>query len=246
LLSVATSAALGFGFLYLVRPNAGELGAIRVVVADDNGKSGNALRVVVAEAPLAQKDAVSPGMAYTGTVHYPAPYLTRPNLKLTSGKRHYEAIAETELGFTWVARLLPDDLREGAPQGGNVLDKLLGDQAALAAVKGNLKPGLVFEDFTWEAKGLRAPPSALPTKTFVQKGAFYSQIGHESVVFFELPYDSPPNVELSSSFERHSSTVILECTAKSFKWRNTEKEGGRNHGDVTWTAKGVRSGAVGK
>jgi len=246
LLSITTTAALGFGFLYLTRPNAGELGAIRVVVSDDNGKTGNAIRVLVAEAPLAQKDVVSPGMAYTGTVHYPAPYLTLPNLKLTSGKRHYEVIAETELGFTWGARLLPDDLREGVAKDGNLLDKIFGSDAALTALKGSLKPGLVFEDFTWEAKGLRAPPSALPPKTFVQKGSFYSQLGQESVVFFEVPYDSPPNVELSSPvYSLHTSTLILECTEKSFRWRNTAKSGS-SYGDVTWTAKGVRTRGEGK
>src|SRR5438067_1179405 len=85
LLAVATAAALGLGFLYLARPNAGELGTIRVIVADENGGSGSAIRVIVAEAPLIQKESISPGLAYTGVVHYPAPYLTRPNLKLSHG-----------------------------------------------------------------------------------------------------------------------------------------------------------------
>ena len=240
LLSVATAAALGFAFLYLARPNAGELGAIRVVVTDDNGKAGNAIRVVVTEAPLVQKETVAPSMAVSGVVHYPEPYLTRPNLKLVCGKRQYEVVAETELGFTWVAQLQKDDLREDAAKEGNVLEKIFGDQAALAAFKGNLKPGLLFEGFSWEAKGLRAPPSALPPKTFTQKGTFYSQAGHESVVFFEVPYDHPPNVELSSPFARHASTVIVEVTAQSFKWKNTEKAGGSHVGDVNWTAKGIR------
>ena len=55
LLAVATAAALGFGFLYFTRPNAGELGAIRVVVADENGKSRSAIHVIVAEARLSRR-----------------------------------------------------------------------------------------------------------------------------------------------------------------------------------------------
>jgi hypothetical protein len=242
LLAVAIAAASGFAFLYFTRPNTGELGSIRVVVTDDDGKGGNAIRVVVAEAPLAQKDTVSPGAMYTGVVHYLAPYLTKPNLKLTSGKRKYEVRAETELEFTWVARPLPDDFREDVTKDANLLDKFLGDSLAAASAQGKLKPGLVFEDFAWEAKGLRAPPSALPPKTFQQKGTFYSQTGHESVVFFEVPYDSPPNVELSGSLHSHESTVILEITEKCFKWKNTGKAGQQSYGDVNWTAKGIRGG----
>jgi hypothetical protein len=241
LLAVAIAAASGFAFLYFNQRNAGELGSIRVVVTDDDGKGGSAIRVVVAEAPLAQKETVSPGAMYTGVVRYPAPYLIKPNLKLTSGKRKYDVASETELGFTWVARPLPDDFREGVNKDANLLDKFLGDSLEIASAQGKLKSGLVFEDFTWEAKGLRAPPSALPPKTFQQQGRFFSQIGHESVVFFEVPYDSPPNVELSGVFSSHANTVILEITEKSFKWKNTETAGGRNYGDVTWTAKGIRA-----
>jgi hypothetical protein len=240
LLSITTAAALGFGFLFMTRPNAGELGAIRVVVTDDNGKSGSAIHLIVAEAPFVQKDAISPGPASTGTVHYPLPYLTKPNLKLTSGKRQYGVSAESESGFTWVARLLPDDLRDGTPKNGGILEKLVGDDAAVASLKGNLKPGLTFDDFTWEAKGVRAPTSAIPM-TFEQTGTFFSTQGREGTEFFPIPYDSPPHVELSSE-DVNKDTTIVECTPKSFKWR----QGAPTFwtGSVTWKARGIRNASA--
>jgi hypothetical protein len=239
LLAITTSAALGFAVLYFLRPNAGELGAIRVVLTDDNGKPANSIHINVAEAPFIQKETVSPGSKPSNIVYYPVPYLVRPNLKLSSAKRKYEVVAETEAGFTWAARIGTEDLREAAPKEGNMLDKLLQDPKALAALLGSLKPGLVFEDFTWEAKGIRAPISALPPKIHVQNGNFYSNLGQQSIVFFEYPFDSPPNVEFSGG--NHRDTVIVECTAQNFKWRNEAKDLNRGYvGDVKWTAKGVR------
>ena len=73
LLAISTSAVLGLGYLYLARPNAGELGAVRVVISDEEGKSANTIRVVVSEAPLVQKDTIAPGAAFTGVVYYPRP-----------------------------------------------------------------------------------------------------------------------------------------------------------------------------
>ena len=51
----------------------------------------------------------------------------------------------------------------------------------------------MFEDFSWEAKGLRAPPSSLPPKTFEQRGSFTTVIGQQGMVAFPVPYASPPN-----------------------------------------------------
>lgn len=231
LLAVTTSAALGFGFLYLTRPSPGELGSIRVVVSDDNGKTGDTIHVTVGETPLVQKEIVSPGALFTDTVHYPVPYLVKPNLKLTSGKRAYTVKMETELGFTWVARPLPEDFREDVNKDPTIVEGLHGVELAAAAAQGKLKPGLVFEDFTWEAKGLRAPQSAVP---FPQSESFYSPPGKEGQEFFPIPYESPPNVVVSPAIE------VVECTAKGFKWRNAGSSGYQ----VTWTAKGVRD--VGK
>lgn len=214
------------------------------MVTDDNGKSGNALQVVVAEAPLVQKDMISPGPAYTGTVHYANPYLMKPHLKFITGKRHYDVVAETENGFTWVARLRPDDYRADATKDAIPLEKLLGNDAGLAALRGTLKPDLVFEGFTWEASGLRAPPSALPPKVFEQADEFYSQIGQGAVVHFPIPYASAPSVVLSGG-NNHRDTVIVECTATGFKWKNIAKDRNGWSGDVRWKARGVL-GSAGK
>jgi hypothetical protein len=249
LLAVTTTSTLGFGFLYLTRPNAGELGSVRVVVADEDGKAGNVLRVVVAEAPLVQKDTVSPGRAPTGTVHYPVPYRTQPNLKLVCGKRHYDVVAETELGFTWSARVLPDDLRDDARKDPAQFDRLLGDTVELAAIKGTLKPGLVFEEFTWEAKGLRAPPSALPPKTFEQTGTFEAVSGQEAPVQFPVAYASAPNVEVGVDAARYPGgvvvsveTVVVESTPTGFRWKAVPKDPSRKTVEslsMKWKARGV-------
>lgn len=248
LLAIAISAALGLGYLQLIRPNAGELGAVRVVIVDDEGKSSGAIRIVVAEAPLAQKETVSPGTAFAGTVNYPTPYLTKPNLKLVSGKRRYTVREETELGFTWVANPLPDDFREDANKEDpnkvvGALESILGG-LELAATQGKLKPGLSFEDFTWEAKGPRAPLSTLPPKTFVQKGTFNTVFGQESVVFFPIPYAAPPNVVFTRGYG--ASVIVAECTPHNFKWRNVAAARFGNEGDVDWTATGILAPAPGK
>jgi hypothetical protein len=243
LLAIATASAVAFAFLYLTRPNPGELGSVRVVVTDDNGKSGNSLHVVVAEAPQVQKEVVSPGANFAGVVHYPVPYLIRPNLKLTAANRSYETTKETEFGFAWVARPRPDDFRDDAKKDNTLLENLLGATLETAAATGKLKSGLVFEDFTWEAKGLRAPLSALPPPTFEQTGTFVTAPGKDFEVFFKIPYASPPNVELTGS--HRVDAVITACTARSFTWRYNEKGSSPGY-DVTWTAKGVLAGPGGK
>src|SRR5207248_2593882 len=132
---------------------------------------------------------------------------------------------------TWAAQALPDDFREDTRKDAKLLDKLLGGSLLTAMAIDNLKPGLVFEDFSWEAKGLRAPPASLPPKPFEQKGSFYSPIAQEGVVFYQVPYDSPPNVELSGAARQN--TVVVECNAKSFKWRNTAKDNSGWAGELT-------------
>jgi hypothetical protein len=252
LLAIASAVAISFGFLYLTRPNPGELGSISVVVTDDQGKPGSTLRVIVAEAPLEQTDTVAPGLNYTGIVHYPIPYLVQPNLKLTGGKRRYDVVKESELGFTWVAQPLADDFRDDAKKNqmfekgfGVPFERLLESNLELAALNHALKPGLVFEDFTWQARGLRGPPPSLPPKPFEQKGTFFSQYGQEAPVHFPVPFDSAPNIELAGP--AHVNTVIVECTAASFKWRNTAKGITSGwEGDLTWTARGLVGTAVRK
>jgi hypothetical protein len=215
-LAVATTAAVGFGFLYLTRPSD-----------------------AVGEAPYAQGDTVSPGASIWGTVRYAVPYLTPPNLKLTCAKRQYEVIAETELGFTWVAQITPEDLALHLPPPGSY-EWLSG--TTVEQRKKNLKPGLIFEEFRWAAKGLRVPPSTSPT-LFEQKGTFYSDDQREGTEYFPVPYDSPPNVSLSHNGHIDRGVSIVECTEKSFKWKQVADYGSR---EVTWTAKGVRREGEGK
>ncbi|HJZ58775.1 MAG TPA: hypothetical protein VKE74_27780 [Gemmataceae bacterium] len=237
LLAVAIAAASGFAFLYFTRPNPGELGAVRVVVAED-GKAGdgNALHVFVGEAPLVQKETVSPGREWRGVVHYPIPYRLLPNLKLSSGTRKYEVVKQDETGFAWIARLLPDDFTEEARKGPDA-DRLVELSFDLQSTFGKLRPGLVYEDFTWEAKGLRAAISAIPPKPFEQSGTFTVIHGQDGVVGFPIPYAGPPNVELSGP--RGDRVAIIECAATHFKWRNTAKEAFANDGEAKWTARGI-------
>jgi hypothetical protein len=235
LLVVATAAAGGFALLFFLRLGPADLGAIHVVVTDDDGKGGNTLHVIVAEAPLAQKETVSPRTAYTGVVHYPVPYRTNPHLKLTSGKRPYEVVAETPFGFTWVARPLPEDIPDDAKKDAIVKNFLKG---SLAEFTGVLKPGLVFEDFTWEARGLRAPPSSLPPQVFEQKGPFRTVHGQQGVVHFPIPYRQAPNVTLKMS--GWNKTIVTECTPAGFKWKNTGGDDQFNNESAEWIAKGVR------
>jgi hypothetical protein len=237
LLALTTSAAAAFAFLYFKRPGSGELGSIRVSMTDDNGKGGSTIHVVVAEAPFEQRDTVAPGSDFGGIVHYPTPYLSKPNLKLTSAKRQYQIVEETPFGFTWAARPLPEDFRDDAKSDDNVFQKLLTDSLAKVAL-GNLKSGLVLEDFTWQASGLRAGPADLPPQTFEQKGLFKQTPGQQGPVNFPIPYRQAPNVKLNAG--DFTKTVITEVTPTGFKWKNTGGDDVWNNGQIEWTAVGVR------
>lgn len=237
--AVAASAAIGFAALYILRPNAGELGAIKVQVTDDAGKAGNTLHITVAEAPFVQKEPVSPGQTYSGSVQFPQPFHVPPHLKLTStGKRLYEVVSVTEYGFAWMAKPLPEDIREDAKKDADAVERVLGSGGLLfAQAQGKLKPGIVFEDFTWEAKGVRMPLGSLPPRTHTQEGSFQTLIGQEGQVMYPIPYSSPPNVELTGGYK--NAVVITEVTATGFKWKNPMKDKFANEGSVQWTSKGV-------
>jgi hypothetical protein len=234
LLAVMTAVAGGFAFLHFTRPNAGDLGQIRVVVAEDGKADPNALTVYVAEAPFVQKDTVSPGSKFSGVVNYAAPYRLPPNLKVTATGRQYDVLKQDETGFTWAARPKLDDLSEAArklPDADRLVDRgfelLAGERA---------RPGIVYEDFTWEAKGLRAPASALPPRPYEQAGTFQGIHKQEGVVPFPIPYAGPPNVHLGG---RAHCIVLVEVTPAQFRWRSAATEAFGNDGEVTWTARGL-------
>src|SRR5690348_133990 len=105
-LAVSTTAAVCLAVLYFRHP------------AAPGGAGGGPLAAVFGGEPpvqkdgyepLVQKDAVSPQTNHTGTVYYPIPYASPPNLKLTASKRQYDIVKQDELGFTWMARPTPDD-----------------------------------------------------------------------------------------------------------------------------------------
>ena len=56
----------------------------------------------------------------------------------------------------------------------------------------------------------------------------------EGVIYFPIPYASPPNIELGGDA---GEVVIVDCTSKSFKWRNA---GFLGQFHVSWTARGAR------
>ena len=238
--AVAASAAVGLGVLYFMRPNAGELGAIKVQVTDDAGKGGSAIHITVAEAPFVQTEPVKPGQSFAGPVQFPLPYQLPPHIKLTSasGKRLYEVVTVNEYGFTWTAKPLPDDISEEGRKDTIGFERILGvGGLAMAQLRGYLKPSTVFEDFTWEAKGVRMPLGNLPPRTHTAEGKFYTIFGQEGPVMFPVPYATPPHVEVTGGYR--SVTVISEVTATGFKWKNVAKDRFGNEGEVQWTAKGI-------
>jgi hypothetical protein len=184
--------------------------------------------------PFTQKDTVSPRDHATGQVFYPVPFATKPNVKLASQGHDYEVVREDEFGFVWTVRVKSGDIkpeffarREGIPETVSL--------AELQAAIGNLRPGLVFEDFTWEARGVRGGKIAVP---FEQTGRFIALPNTDGEVIFPVPYAQPANVELSNN----QFTTVTECRANGFKWKNVCEKGKEffAQGNVDWVSKGVR------
>jgi hypothetical protein len=98
-----------------------------------------------------------------------------------------------------------------------------------------------YEDFTWEAQGVRARGDRTPLRTFEQKGTFQSSAGgEEAEVFFPAPYASPPNIELSQGAGER--VVVTRCTRLGFRWKNTGDKSDRlAAASAAWTARGVKA-----
>lgn len=250
LLAATSALAVLFGMLYFARP--GELGVVRVVVeepgdgkgaAAGQGRRAASVSVVIGEAPVEQTDTVSPRRAYTGTVYYRVPFALPPNLRLTSKNRQYDVLKQDEIGFTWVARPLAEDYRENTR--GEFVNFLPQDPQWWALTGHNrLKADIEFEDFTWEARGLRAAAATLRMRAFEQKGKFQTIAGKEAPVYFPVPYESPPNVELSGT--RSGSVLVAECTPKYFRWKHAGPSGTQYEGEVEWIARGIKAAEVPK
>ena len=196
--------------------------------------AGAAAGVVVDEAVLRQSDTVSPKAAFTGVVIYPVPYGAPPNLKLTAPARDYEIVKQDENGFTWKAVAKLDDFRDDKR---HLIEGHLGRDIAFQTNVGAIKPNLQFEDFTWEAKGVRPGKDTV----YVQQGVFNTIADKDGEVNFPIPYGAAPNVEFAG--QASGAVIIVESRPASFKWKNVPQAGpfAVNSGSVSWKAKGIRA-----
>ena len=157
-----------------------------------------------------------------GHVIYPMPYALPPHLTLTAEKRRYTIVKQDELGFTWVATDLDEDFTRTKDKDGPVREK---------------RRDIVYEPFTWEARGVKPQGDGNLTKLFEQEGNFCPVPGEQGDVNFPFPYALPPNVELSGSAKDY--VVLMETRATGFKWKHNFK--GANTSDLKWKAKGIRA-----
>jgi hypothetical protein len=186
-----------------------------------------------------QKDTVSPKSEMKGAVYYPIPFATTPNLKVSQNKREYKILEETEYGFSWLATPLVEDFIE--VQSPKALEEKLAERVGFE-ILGNLlnlkkKPNLIFEDFTWEAKGVRGKPKPRP---LTDRGSFQTLPNADGEVTFSVQYAFPPKVELSGN----SHTTITEVRVGGFKWKNVTAKGDEffGKGSVTWYSTGIPAG----
>lgn len=223
LLALAGSAAITLGVLYLSNRSPGQAQGTPGSPAGGGGPGSDS-------GPLTQQGTVKPEGLGSGEMFYPVPYASPPNLTVGPGSR-YLIVRQDEYGFTWLDRARMADARNllaSLPEVNNFLPK--GEEPKFDPVQPEL---------TWEAKGVRGAPGAQPFKLFEQTGKFQSDKGQQGQVNFSIPYASPPNVELSGN---HEKTVITECTATGFKWKNgSDGKWSSEYGEVTWKAKGVRA-----
>ena len=242
-LAVAASAAVTVGFLYVTRLARSELGVVQVVVTDDPpgggdgaGRPRGTIHVVVGEGPVGQKGVVSPKAEAAGQVFYPVPYAHPPNLKLSAPTRTYAVTRQDEMGFAWAARPRADDFKDAGPKADEVLQKPFEALAGAA-----LKPGLTFEDFAWEASGLRATRESLRQQVFEQNGVFDTVVGQEGEVTFPVPYAAAPNVELEGPTAAKNMTLVTASRPGGFRWKNVGAHEFTDTGKAKWRAKGVRA-----
>ena len=185
--------------------------------------------------PFTQKDTVSPKRDSSGKVFYPIPFAIPPSLKLTAARHEFVIVTQDEFGFTWGVRPLEEDLVPDPKRDADMLATLLRNSTAFMT-PAQLKPGLVYEDFTWEAKGVRGSGLPLPRE---QTGSFTTLPNTDGEVIYPIPYTQPAHVELTGN----NNVAVTEMRANGFKWKNVTKKGDEffGSGSVTWKARGVRS-----
>jgi hypothetical protein len=181
--------------------------------------------------PYSQSGRIEPHGESSGVVYYPVPYAGPPNLTVLPGAR-YLIVKQDELGFTWLDRARMKDARS--------LVASVPELAALLPKSEEAKFDPEQPPLSWEARGVRAAAGVQPMIPFEQTGTFVSDLGQQGQVNFVFPYASPPNVELTAG--SREKTVIVECTATGFKWKNgSTGKWPSEYGEVTWKARGIRA-----
>jgi hypothetical protein len=227
--AVCATAAITLAVLYFRQPTAGVHSA-----------GGGPLAAVFGDEPLVQKDTVSPQSRYTGVIYYPVPYASPPNLKLTATKRQYDIVKQEETSFTWMARPMVEDFNDNR-RGEAEAHLNLPIEGLLLNF---LKPNIQYEDFTWEAKGMRVGKDAGAMQAFEQTGTFNTIIGKDGEVNFPIPYALAPNIELSG--QPSGAVIVVESRPTGFKWKNAGDNAFFHNGQATWKAKGVRATEIPK
>jgi hypothetical protein len=199
--------------------------AIGSWIARPRAATGSPESAAPAAEPSTQRGTVKLEGLPTGTVYYPIPFASPPHLELKPSAR-FLILKQDEAGFTWADRARVKDVAELANQFPELAK----------AASGADKPEGPPPDLEWEATGPRAAHAGFP-RTFAQKGRFESQPGAEGVVYFPLPYASPPNVEFTSLPE----VIVTECTRLGFHWSAPASSRSTSTKTVDWTARGVRA-----
>src|SRR5262249_25712279 len=194
------------------------------VIRPRNATGGSENSPPAAE-PYTQRGTVKPEHLPTGVVYYQTPFASPPHLELKPSAR-FLILKQDEAGFTWADRARVKDVTELANQFPELAK----------AAPGADKPEGPPPNLEWEATGPRAAHAGFP-RTFEQKGRFESRPSAEGVVYFPLPYASPPNVESAGLPE----VMVTECTRLGFHWSAPTSFQSASAKTVDWTARGVRA-----
>ncbi len=102
--------------------------------------------------PSVQKDTVKPQGRAAGEVFYEYPYGAPPHLTLSAPHRIYRIVKQDEFGFAWEADSIAEDFVGDVKEIAAALQNGRLDQLAK-------KPGVEYEDFTYEARGVPPDPA---------------------------------------------------------------------------------------